>query len=240
MSFTSKKLFLYLVSSNLFSIPNLHSPRKLNTNWYSVNKLSLLLLIISHFSTPKIRELLFSIPNNDAAPVRRKGWGIKIPEVILHQWKATFVSSSEPQTLLGALATDKHLHPRGRSQLPRPPPPSCCVSTHTFHCPPSAATRALKSPLSFKNPQVGVHKAQVNLYVGVWFREARRGCSSSYADRIYSTPSHERCSVPFVLFLIFMRGKDLKKDISAQPNSQLHISVLSPEMNRMQWCELLQ
>lgn len=123
---------------------------------------------------------------------------------------------------------------------PQATPLSCCVSTHTFHCAPSAATRALKSPLSFKNPQVGVHKAQVNLYVGVWFREARRGCSSSYADRIYSTPSHERCSVPFVLFLIFIRGKDLKKDISAQPNSQLHISVLSPEMNRMQWCELLQ
>lgn len=130
MSFTSKKLFLYLVSSNLFSIPNLHSPRKLNTNWYSVNKLSLLLLIISHFSTPKIRELLFSIPNNDAAPVRRKGWGIKIQEVIPHQWKATFVSSSEPQTLLGALATDKHPHPRGRSQLPSQPRLVLCEHTH--------------------------------------------------------------------------------------------------------------
>lgn len=100
MSFTSKKWFLYLVSSNLFSIPNLHSLRKQNANWHSVNKLSLLLSIISHCSTPKIRELLFSIPNNGAAPVRREGWEIKIPEITLYQWKATFVSSSEPQTCL--------------------------------------------------------------------------------------------------------------------------------------------
>lgn len=48
------------------------------------------------------------------------------------------------------------------------------------------------------------------------------------------------CRVPFVLVLFFLRGIDLEKDICAQLNSQLHISVLSPEMNRLQWCELLQ
>lgn len=142
MSFTSKKLFLYLVSSNLFSIPNLHSPRKLNINWCSVNKLSLLLLIISHCSAPQIRGLLFIIPNNDAAPVRREGWGIKIPEIILHQWKETFVSSFELHTLLGALVVEKHPPASGISSSPGSPVRALCAvwaHTHIFHCPPAHA-----------------------------------------------------------------------------------------------------
>lgn len=35
-------------------------------------------------------------------------------------------------------------------------------------------------------------------------------------------------------FFFLLRGIDLEKEISAQPNSQSHISVLSPEMNRPQ------
>lgn len=164
MAFTSKKWFLYLVSSNLFSIPNLHSLRKLKTNWYSVNKMSLPLLIVSHCSTPKIRELLFSM--NDAAPVRREGWGIKIPEVILHQWKATFVSSSEPQTLLGAVAVAKPPRPRGSSQPQAALPEPSVPWEHTHFTVPQqcrAATQAAtqQPPLSSKNPQGEVTKLKL-------------------------------------------------------------------------------
>lgn len=77
---------------------------------------------------------------------------------------------------------------------------------------------AQEPPLSSKNLQVQL--TELSLLAGVWFRGESRGCSS-FTDRIYSTPSQKRSSVPFVLFLIFVRGKDLKNNISAQPNSPL-------------------
>jgi len=40
-------------------------------------------------------------------------------------------------------------------------------------------------------------------------------------------------------FSYTLRGINPEQDIPVQPDSQLHILVLNPEMNRLQWSELL-
>lgn len=164
-----------------------------------MHKLSLLLLIISHCSTPKIRELLLSVPNGDAVPIRRErlgGTGKQVQKQCLTRGRCRvrYAACSAPDCLRPRQERNGFL-PVGVRPLPRhrpcPDTSPAGVSTRT----PLQRRRrqhrfpSRKSPPSFTSSQTGVHKAEVDLPVGGRFRKAPRGCFSSHMGGIFSRPT---------------------------------------------------